>query len=88
MSNKYSNIIFYTFIIVCTLFIGSGALMRYKADKSFDLARKAVGHYAKTNNGLDYIQHYYNTAVGLNPLETVTYANILNGDFLREVGRR
>ena len=59
--------------------------MRYKADKAFDKARLAIYFYANTNRGLDYIQHYYNVAIKLNPLETNTYANQLNGDFLEEI---
>jgi len=70
------------------LVLGTGTMMRYKADKSFDKARLAIRHYAKTNRDLNYIQHYYNVAIKLNPLETNTYANQLNGDFLREVQNR
>ncbi len=87
MQGRYINTIFYIFIITCVVCLGIGSVYRYKADIYFDTARKIIPHYARTNEGLQHIQYYYNMAAKNNPLDKRVYADMLNGNFLREVGR-
>jgi len=85
MQNKYIRTIFYSGIIIITVFCGVLCLYRYKADLYFDLARKAIPSYTFGHESSAYVQWAYNEAVKCNPYQSDNYKNILGGTFHRMI---
>ncbi len=88
MQNKYSNIIFYLFIIVIVSLCGLGTVKRYQADFYFNVARNCIPSYADKNEKLDIMQYAYWKAVEANPLEYEHYSKRLNSDYLKRISKR